>query len=93
MDQLHLPPNLTEALRIARVKGMVLLAVPDDCTSYEVIRDQYEIDPHGFWHIAEETVGVHNGQGEAHVVLDRRVGARPSCSQIPIPRLSVQRGV
>ena len=37
------------------------------------------------WFLSEETVAVRDNKGEANVLLDRRVGARPSCSQFLFP--------
>ena len=39
------------------------------------------MDTHAAWFLHEETVRVVDGKGEANVVMDRRVGVRPSCSQ------------
>ena len=47
--------------------------------------ERWLLDPRGSWKISEETVGTDpdTGEAEAHVVLDRRIGARP----IPPPTM------
>ena len=64
---------------------MVARRLPADGTIYEVSGERYEVDAHAAWLLAEETVRVVDGKGEADVVMDCRVGARPSCSQFLFP--------
>ena len=85
IDSVTLPLNLTIAQRLAKVKQMVAQRLPADGTIYEVSDERYQVDPHAEWFLHEETVKVVDGKAEADVVMDRRVGARPSCSQFLFP--------
>jgi hypothetical protein len=71
--------------RYDRVKDLVRAGLPENGVVYEVSEERWTLDPNGGWKVSEETVGVHpdTGEAEAHVVLDRRVGARP----LPPPTL------
>jgi hypothetical protein len=46
---------------------------------YEVSEEKWVLDTRGGWRVSEETVGTHSdtGEAEAHVVIDRRLGATP----------------
>ena len=48
-------------------------------------REEYKVDLEAQWIISEETVKAVDGHGEANLVLDRRVGGHPSCSQLLFP--------
>ena len=75
------PLNLDEAQRHALVRRMIEEELSD--VLYEVSAETWTLDPDGSWLISEETVATNpdTGLAEAHVVLDRRVGARPVFNQ------------
>ncbi len=77
-----IPLNMGSPQRRARVKQMIEEELPDEAL-YEVSDESWTLDPDGSWKISEETVGTNpdTGNGESHVVLDRRVGARPVFTQ------------
>jgi hypothetical protein len=80
----ELPLRLSSPERYERVKDMVRTGLPDNGVVYEVSEERWTLYPNGGWKVSEETVGVHPDTGaEAHVVLDRRVGAR----SLPPPML------
>ncbi len=78
-----IPLNLDLNQGRALVKQMVESELPDGAL-YEVSDEAWDLDPDGSWLIHEETVGSRRvgtdpdtNLAESHVVLDRRVGARP----------------
>ena len=77
-----IPLNMGSPQRRARVRQMIEEELPDGAL-YEVSDESWTLDPDGSWKISEETVGTNpdTGNGESHVVLDRRVGARPVFTQ------------
>ena len=81
----ELPLRLRSPERYERVKQMVREEIPDDGVIYEVSEERWVLDRRGGWKVSEETVGTDpdTGEAEAHVVLDRRVGALP----LPPPTL------
>ena len=72
----ELPLNLTHAQRKARIKDMVQDELPLSGPLMHHSQEEYFYDDSGGWAVSEETVGVdpESGQGESHVILDRRVG-------------------
>jgi hypothetical protein len=61
------------------VKDTVRAEIPADGILYEVSDERWVLDTRGGWKVSEETVGTHpdTGEAEAHVVLDRHIGALP----------------
>ena len=91
LQGLSLPQNLTQRQRDQRVKDTVLRQIPPGGVLYEVSDEQWTYDEEGTWKISEQTVEVRE-DGTARVetrleedVLERRVGAKPSLSQLPYP--------
>jgi hypothetical protein len=56
---------------------MIRADIPADGMLYEVSEERWVLDTRGGWKVSEETVGTYpdTGEAEAHVVLDRRIGA------------------
>ena len=74
----QLPLSMRSPERYAKVKEMVRRELPANGVLYEVSEEKWTLDDTGSWRVSEETVGVHPETGaESHVVLDRRVGAKP----------------
>jgi hypothetical protein len=75
----ELPLSLKSPERYERVKAMIRVEIPEDCVTYEVPEEKWELDPRGGWKVSGEMVATDpdTGEAEAHVVLDRRVGALP----------------
>jgi hypothetical protein len=73
----ELPLRLSSPDRRERIKEMVRAELSE--VVYEVSEERWMLDTNGGWKVSEETVGVDpdTGEVEAHVVLNRRVGARP----------------
>jgi hypothetical protein len=85
MTSRELPLRLRNPERNERVRELVQAKIPDDGVLYEVSEERWVLDTRGGWKVSEETVGTHpdTGEAEAHVVMDRRVGALP----LPPPEL------
>ena len=90
---LSLPQNLSQRQRDQRVKDTVLqhIRAQEGGVLFEVSDEQWTYDEEGSWKISEQTVQVRE-DGTARVetrleeeVLERRVGAKPSLSQLPFP--------
>jgi hypothetical protein len=79
MTSRELPLRLRSPERNERVRELVQAEIPDDGVLCEVSEEKWVLDRRGGWKVSEETVGTHpdTGEAEAHVVMDRRVGARP----------------
>jgi hypothetical protein len=75
----ELPLRLRSPERDERVRELVQEEIPADGVLYEVSEEKWVLDRRGGWKVSEETVGTHpdTGEAEAHVVLDRRLGAKP----------------
>jgi hypothetical protein len=75
----ELPLRLSSPERYECVKELIGGEIPDDGVVYEVSEERWVVDRRGGWKVSEETVGTHpdTGEAEAHVVMDRRVGAAP----------------
>jgi hypothetical protein len=75
----ELPLRLRSPERNERVRELVQEEIPADGVLYEVSEERWTLDNRGGWTVSEETVGTHpdTGEAEAHVVLNRRVGALP----------------
>ena len=84
LTPINMPLNLTYRQRLARVKASVQGQL-DRGALLEYSDETWSLDGGGSWRIHEETVGVDNGEGEAHVILDRRVGTRPVICTLPFP--------
>ena len=89
LQRLSLPQTLTQRQRDARVKAEVLKHIAPGQVLYEVSDEQWTYDESGSWRISEQTVEV-GDNGEPTVttrveedVLERRVGVKPSLSQLP----------
>ena len=79
---MSMPLNLTYRQRLARVKATVQGQL-DQGALLEFSQETWTLDSGGSWRIHEETVGVDNGEGEAHVIMDRRAGALPVICTMP----------
>jgi hypothetical protein len=79
MTSKELPLRRRSPERNDRVRELVEAEIPDDGVLYEVSEEKWVLDRRGGWKVSEETVGTHpdTGEAEAHVVIDRRVGAGP----------------
>jgi hypothetical protein len=75
----ELPLRLRSPERNERVRQMIEAEIPADGVLYEVSEEKWVLDTRGGWKVSEETVGTHpdTGDAEAHVVIDRRLGAAP----------------
>ena len=89
LQRLSLPQTLTQRQRDARVKAEVLQHIAPGQALYQVSDAVWAYCQHGTWKISQETVGV-GDDGEPTVttrveedILERRVGVKPSLSQIP----------
>jgi hypothetical protein len=74
-----LPLRLRSPERYEKVKELIHLEIRADGVLYEVSEEKWVLDKRGGWKVSEELVGTdpETGEAEAHVVIDRRVGAAP----------------
>ena len=81
-----LPMNMTAAHRDRKLKGIISAQLPEGALS-EVSRETWVLDPAGSWIVNEETVQFDEatGETESSVVLDRRVGVRPTMPGLLFP--------
>ena len=82
MKPIDVPLHLNHEQRQEYVKKEVQKTLKNRGSLFQVSDEEWSYDSHGSWGIHEETVGVdpETGEAEAHVILDRRVGAMPSIS-------------
>ena len=99
IQNLSLPQTLTQRQRDARVKEAVLKHIAPGQVLYEVSDEEWTYDEAATWQISEQTVEV-DSNGEPTVttrveedILERRVGVKPSLSQLPFSRGLMRRGV
>lgn len=92
LQGLSLPQTLTQRQRDARVKAEVLKHIAPGQVLYEVSDERWTYDQSGTWKISEQTVQVRDNDEptvttrvEEDIILERRVGAKPSLSQLPFP--------
>jgi hypothetical protein len=81
-----LPMNLTPAQRASKLKEIISAQLPNGAL-YEVSKETWQLDPDGSWIVNEESVQFDEatGETESNVVLDRRVGVRPTMPGLLFP--------